>query len=339
MQIRKRPGSVVSTTGPADWIGVDVPESTCSIDDCDRLVIARGWCKGHYSRWRKHGDPLGGTPLGKSRHKSAKCAVPGCDCTSRTRGFCPLHYGRWRINGTTNLLRDSPCSAADCGKRAFSDGFCRTHWVRWQKYGDPGLHRQCIIDGCPRFAPAGKRGWCLLHYTRWSKHGDVGPAEPRFFQPPHEPTEGHLWCTTCRNELPLKDFQRDGKTASGYARVCRDCVRDRRVAEYYGISGEQYRALLDEQGHVCRICRKPETATHQMGTLRRLAVDHDHKCCPGQKSCGKCVRGLLCSRCNSAIGFVGEDLSVIESMAAYLRRKPWVEPAEPGEQGALWSAA
>lgn len=31
---------------------------TCSVSDCGKLVLARGWCNRHYTRWRKHGDPM-----------------------------------------------------------------------------------------------------------------------------------------------------------------------------------------------------------------------------------------------------------------------------------------
>lgn len=31
--------------------------SPCSISECERKVIARGWCSKHYSRWQAHGDP------------------------------------------------------------------------------------------------------------------------------------------------------------------------------------------------------------------------------------------------------------------------------------------
>lgn len=40
------------------------PQSTCSIDDCERPKWARGWCGAHYARWRLHGDALPDMPIG-----------------------------------------------------------------------------------------------------------------------------------------------------------------------------------------------------------------------------------------------------------------------------------
>lgn len=33
-------------------------KATCSVDDCQRPSVARGWCQRHYKRWHRHGDPL-----------------------------------------------------------------------------------------------------------------------------------------------------------------------------------------------------------------------------------------------------------------------------------------
>jgi hypothetical protein len=60
--------------------------------------------------------------------------------------------------------------------------------------------------------------------------------------------------------------------------------------------------MLEAQGNACGMCRKP------FGD-QRVSIDHDHACCPaaprGQPGCcGKCVRGLLCFRCNTALGYI-----------------------------------
>ncbi|MHB8490621.1 MAG: endonuclease domain-containing protein [Solirubrobacteraceae bacterium] len=76
--------------------------------------------------------------------------------------------------------------------------------------------------------------------------------------------------------------------------------------------------MAAQQG-VCAICKQPETATHQTGWVRRLSVDHDHACCPGNRSCGNCVRGLLCSRCNNVLGSMRDSVELIDAMSLYLR--------------------
>lgn len=35
-------------------------KSVCSVDDCGKPILFRGWCRAHYRRWQRHGDPCGG---------------------------------------------------------------------------------------------------------------------------------------------------------------------------------------------------------------------------------------------------------------------------------------
>jgi hypothetical protein len=85
---------------------------------------------------------------------------------------------------------------------------------------------------------------------------------------------------------------------------------------------EMARRLLTDP--TCELCRvnivAPVRTRNRIQVL--LAVDHDHACCPGGSSCGKCVRGLLCSTCNSALGLLGEDTGTLHRAAGYLDR--WV---------------
>lgn len=71
--------------------------------------------------------------------------------------------------------------------------------------------------------------------------------------------------------------------------------------------------MLEAQGGGCAICGTPPNG-------RRLSVDHDHSCCPGVKTCGKCVGGLLCNRCNVGIGNLQDSPEILERALAYLRR-------------------
>jgi hypothetical protein len=80
-----------------------------------------------------------------------------------------------------------------------------------------------------------------------------------------------------------------------------------------GITLPEYELLLSAQGGVCALCGSDDPR----GT-GRFVIDHDHGCCPGKRSCGACIRGLLCHPCNSAIGLFGEDVVVLTAAIDYL---------------------
>jgi hypothetical protein len=72
-----------------------------------------------------------------------------------------------------------------------------------------------------------------------------------------------------------------------------DNFREEKLRTRYGLNLAGKSAILAADKGVCLICGK----TAEDGTV--LAVDHDHSCCPGRRSCGKCIRGIIHARCNT----------------------------------------
>lgn len=93
-----------------------------------------------------------------------------------------------------------------------------------------------------------------------------------------------------------------------------EAVRYRRsnaLKHKFGLTIERYDELLARQDGVCAVCREAPG-------YRGLDVDHDHSCCPGRRSCGRCIRGLLCSPCNRAIGYFRDDPVLMRAAIEYL---------------------
>src|SRR5262245_2625847 len=121
----------------------------------------------------------------------------------------------------------------------------------------------------------------------------------------------------------------------GYGTRCRQCMRDYGKAYYkansanykydptkykydptksrlnklktkYGVSQAHYDAMLAKQDGVCAVCKRLQQRKNY-----RLSIDHDHTT--------GAVRGLLCSDCNLAIGFLGDSPERAEKLARYLQ--------------------
>lgn len=123
---------------------------------------------------------------------------------------------------------------------------------------------------------------------------------------------GYIWCMGCQAYLSPFRFGKYG-SARPPAR-CKKCrskaSHAKRIKSEFGLTPEAYAVLLDHQGGVCAICRRPSR-------VRRLAVDHDHQ--TGM------VRGLLCRHCNyELLGWAKDDPSVFQRAIDYLREPPLV---------------
>ena len=140
-------------------------------------------------------------------------------------------------------------------------------------------------------------------------------------------------CSGCAIKKPLDSFGKNMATKDNLNILCKECLRIRgkeyylkhqekqskRKREYarkhkmmnrktslmcnYNITLEQYDIMFEEQNGNCAICGLPEL-------MRRLSVDHNHKT--------KEVRGLLCSKCNQAIGLLHDNTETCFKAYIYL---------------------
>ena len=150
-------------------------------------------------------------------------------------------------------------------------------------------------------------------------------------------------CNDCGESKPLDEFHRNVRKKDGHNLICKACAnartrgwrkahperaeknradtrrwneenpdyrRRQMLQSKYGIAPEQYDALLSVQDGRCACCGTNE-AGGQWGTFH---VDHCH-------DTGR-IRGLLCNRCNTAIGLFGDTVEGVDMAAAYMRRDP-----------------
>ena len=141
------------------------------------------------------------------------------------------------------------------------------------------------------------------------------------------------WCKPCRRDYYGQTRLKPRKyaTKSEYdkhyrARLTASGRRERQYRRWlwstYRMAPSDYEQMLTAQDGKCAICgsTNPGPSTSKYGTDKgRFSVDHDHSCCPGAGSCGRCVRGLLCGPCNRGIGTFRDDPEVLENAIAYLK--------------------
>lgn len=124
-----------------------------------------------------------------------------------------------------------------------------------------------------------------------------------------------------KNRDRKKDWRNKNKdhvkeTSKEWYLLNKDHVADVAMQRRCGITLRQYEEMLYAQGNKCAICGATES--YKGSTIVRFSIDHDRSCCPSLKSCGRCVRGLLCHHCNVGIGHLRDDIDLLEAAVAYL---------------------
>lgn len=153
-------------------------------------------------------------------------------------------------------------------------------------------------------------------------------------------------CSKCHETKPLSDFYKRQASKDGYQPCCRICdiergrkLRKKYPGRYsdstrkwkeshkerinflnrrsflktrYGITTEKYDELFDSQYGKCAICGKAGKRFTTNGRKDSLEIDHCH-----QK---QNVRGLLCRKCNMALGLLGDSPQLLHGALAYINK-------------------
>lgn len=114
-------------------------------------------------------------------------------------------------------------------------------------------------------------------------------------------------CKACKKNFSVENFFKSKATKDGYGIYCKICQKRRNLIYRYNISENDFN-LMAKNG--CEVC----------GSFESLVIDHNHNCCQSANSCGKCVRGVLCSKCNMAEGLLGSDIKKIKSLLEYVAK-------------------
>lgn len=140
-------------------------------------------------------------------------------------------------------------------------------------------------------------------------------------------------CRTCGLEKPLSEFSAGNGLHGKYHR-CKPCAKEfdksRRTPErnresnlrnHFGITSQEYSAVFAKQKGVCALCFQPTQG-------KFLDVDHSHNHLHsrvGQQGCKECIRGLLCNRCNMALGLLEVSPNLQNDLVRhYLSQRPFL---------------
>ena len=114
-----------------------------------------------------------------------------------------------------------------------------------------------------------------------------------------------------------------------YCKICTKVNNEKAKFRRFGLTEPLFVLKKIQQKDSC-----PCGVTFGVGQKYGPRIDHDHNCCPPTHSCGLCVRGLLCFRCNIVLGMLDENPKLLpEYLNNYLNA--YKDRRDSGDDGYL----
>lgn len=215
--------------------------------------------------------------------------------------------------------------------------YCNAHYLQYYRGEElrPTRRRQgvpvygsqtCEFSGCVGIVIA--RNYCESHYYQLNRGMELKPLFVKRSQKgknTERNSDGEKRCTTCKKWMHEDNFGISDRSYDGLRSECSSCrsqkhasVTDARKMELrerrFNLPEGWFEKTLASQDGVCGACRTADWGA------KGPSIDHDHSCCPGNNSCGKCVRGILCGFCNLGLGLAKESSDNLNSMIEYLQK-------------------
>jgi hypothetical protein len=104
---------------------------SCLIENCENKHYGKGFCKKHYEKNKKYGDPL-------AKKEKQFCSIENCENKYHSKGFCQKHYKKNKKYGDPLAKKEKQfCSIENCENKYHGKGFCEKHYQKNKKYGEP----------------------------------------------------------------------------------------------------------------------------------------------------------------------------------------------------------
>lgn len=256
----------------------------CSFCKRERSIVAREMCAACYQRWRMRGSAE------YAERSRSTCSVGGCSKLAVSRGLCDTHRKRMERHG--HLEETRPDSWGAKHKHPLYNSWA---WIRRHKAQHPVDPRW---DDFLQFAmDVGERPSAKHRLYSADDSRPIGPGNFVWKKAVTERVDGEDE-RTHRNRAQRAARQLSAEAFAGYD-----------LKRHYGLSQASYEEMLEKQDHKCAVCGRKEGCEIR-GKSIKLAVDHCHD--KGH------IRGLLCVKCNRALGLFGDDPALLRVAADYL---------------------